>query len=986
MIQNGTVYTVGADGTVTPVKLDGKSHIQGDGASSYDVIVGWKKTGPGSGGGGGGGGGGKKAHKPKRYRNIENQVQNNNRKLESTTRKKDRSFGTAKLDALKEERKLREENLKLQQQYQSEIEDWLGKDKTSMMDAFAKIGFKPIFDEFGEVINNDEFEALWEQAGEGAGEEWQEAADALDQYEETLDKYNDKLEEIKQIQEEIFDSFLEETQLEVEMKINVNTANIEYIDYLLGKIENDAYQAAEAIALLGHKTGEIEIQASVYRKGINDILSHHTLDDGTQLSLENIGSMTTDQLLAAGFTDAEIQELQKYRSELLQLNQQLLEMRDTVADKVVDALEKMNEEIQKSYENFDHYNSVLEYYKNINDLINIGNTKMSKEIAGKLNRAMLSNAQNQVKSAREIYDAAKLNMQNAQAEYENALAVGDEQTAKYWKKIMDAASDQLKESKNQWLEAWEGALEQAKAFFEITIQDIVDTYNEQMGSTFGSLDYLQAAYDRQKETNEQYLQDYDRLYELSKLSRDISKSIDDTDSIKGKQKLRDIQAEINKLQADGTKLSQYDIEALQKKYELEKARLALEDAQNAKQTVRLQRDSEGNWGYVYTADEDKVAEAEQEYEDKLHEYQKLNDEYIQELQDKALSAQATYRDLIQEIMSDTTLTDEQRQARLEEVQNWYNEQINFFGQQLTNALNNQEGTLDRYYQRYNDERAKLVDSWKETTLSLLTGTGSMDDYMARMRESASQMVETAYQALLQYKQDIDQTGAMAGQDSSFSEMVSGVVSGIGELSTATEASISTLADTMTDEFATALQAAVNWESQYVSEMMQMIAQTEAEVTAVNNLIAALSGLDTTALYAAANATVGAAGAGQASTSAANAAEQAAKATAAYSTNPYYASGEKKMTEDFLHIVNDNMVDCNVQLDDIIRILELQVNAFSEGLGALISAPGIMNESQDILEQNIHIDVSFPSVTEHSEIEKAFDNLINRAAQYANRKT
>lgn len=934
---------------------------------------------------GGGGGGKPKPHKPKRYRVIENKIQDNDRNKERVSRDKDRAFGTAKLDLLKQQRDLEKENLKLQQQYLSEIDEWLGKDKQDLIEKMAKINFTPEFDANGIMTNMDEFEAAWAKLADGSDEAWTEAGEALDQYQETLAKYKDKLKELEEIQQAIFDSFLEETQLEVEMKINVNTANIEYIDYLLGKIEDDAYQAAEAIALLGHKTGEIEIQASVYRKGINDILSHHTLADGTQLSLENIGSMTTDQLLAAGFTDAEIQELQKYRSELLQLNQQLLEMHDTVTNKVIDSLQKMDEEVQKSYDNFDHYNSVLEHYKNINDLINIGNTKMSKEIAGKLNRAILSNAQNQVKSARKIYDAAKLNMQNAQAEYDNAVASGIKENIKHQKQILDAATEQFQKAENQWLEAWEGALEQAKAFFEIAIQDIVDTYNEQMGSTFGSLDYLQAAYDRQKETNEQYLQDYDRLYELSKLSRDISKSIDDTDSIKGKQKLRDIQAEINKLQADGTKLSQYDIEALQKKYELEKARLALEDVQNAKQTVRLQRDSEGNWGYVYTADEDKVAEAEQEYEDKLHEYQKLNDEYIQELQDKVLSAQVTYRDLIQEIMSDTTLTDEQRQARLEEVQNWYNEQINFFGQQLTNALNNQEGTLDRYYQRYNDERAKLVDSWKETTLSLLTGTGSMDDYMAHMRESASQMVETAYQALLQYKQDIDQTDAMAGQDSSFSEMVSGVVSGIGELSTATEASISTLADTMTDEFATALQAAVSWESQYVSEMMQMIAQTEAEVTAVNNLIAALSGLDTTALYAAANATVGAAGTGQASTSAANAAEQAAKATAAYSTNPYYASGEKKMTEDFLHIVNDNMVDCNVQLDDIIHMLELQVNAFSEGLGALISAPGIANEPQDILEQNIHIDVSFPNVTQHSEIEKAFENLVNKAAQYANRK-
>jgi hypothetical protein len=40
------------------------------------------------------------------------------------------------------------------------------------------------------------------------------------------------------------------------------------------------------------------------------------------------------------------------------------------------------------------------------------------------------------------------------------------------------------------------------------------------------------------------------------------------------------------------------------------AEIALEEAQNAKSTVRLQRDAEGNFGYVYTADQNKVADAE----------------------------------------------------------------------------------------------------------------------------------------------------------------------------------------------------------------------------------------------------------------------------------------------------------------------------------------------------------------------------------------
>jgi len=45
-------------------------------------------------------------------------------------------------------------------------------------------------------------------------------------------------------------------------------------------------------------------------------------------------------------------------------------------------------------------------------------------------------------------------------------------------------------------------------------------------------------------------------------------------------------------------------------YELLLARQNLENAQDAKDTVRLTRDDNGNYIYQYTADEDKVAEAQ----------------------------------------------------------------------------------------------------------------------------------------------------------------------------------------------------------------------------------------------------------------------------------------------------------------------------------------------------------------------------------------
>jgi hypothetical protein len=47
-------------------------------------------------------------------------------------------------------------------------------------------------------------------------------------------------------------------------------------------------------------------------------------------------------------------------------------------------------------------------------------------------------------------------------------------------------------------------------------------------------------------------------------------------------------------------MSEYDLEHLRAKYELRLAEIELENARTAKDTVRLSRDSEGNWSYIYT--------------------------------------------------------------------------------------------------------------------------------------------------------------------------------------------------------------------------------------------------------------------------------------------------------------------------------------------------------------------------------------------------
>ena len=84
------------------------------------------------------------------------------------------------------------------------------------------------------------------------------------------------------------------------------------------------------------------------------------------------------------------------------------------------------------------------------------------------------------------------------------------------------------------------------------------------------------------------------------------------------------------------------------------------------------------------------------------------------------------------------------------------------------------------------------------------------------------------------------------------------------------------------------------------------------------------------------------------------------------------------------VLNKNDTKNFLDATAILRTLDLQSELFSRGLGNIM-IPWISDLKSETLDQNVHIDATFPNVTDHNEIEAAFDNLINKASQYANRK-
>ena len=102
------------------------------------------------------------------------------------------------------------------------------------------------------------------------------------------------------------------------------------------------------------------------------------------------------------------------------------------------------------------------------------------------------------------------------------------------------------------------------------------------------------------------------------------------------------------------------------------------------------------------------------------------------------------------------------------------------------------------------------------------------------------------------------------------------------------------------------------------------------------------------------------------------------------TGSWGSEGRMAILDEKELVLNKNDTENFLNATSLLRTIDLQTGLFSKGLGNIIT-PFIADMQQGVLDQNVHIDATFPNVTDHNEIEAAFDNLINKASQYANRK-
>lgn len=722
------------------------------------------KIGGSKSGGGGGGGGGKSSTKEKknptderdRYHTITQKIQDATDAYDELSKAEDRAFGKERIKAMEGITNNLKLQIELQKQYLDEIRNYLEGDRaavealgatfdangviTNYDDLIAELVAK--YNEGVDAFNNggldeDAFKEQYEKP-------FNDAKEAISQYVETINLLQSEELNLIGLQNDLADQFREIAAYKLELHIDIDEDELKYLDFLLEILGENAEDAVDRLDLLGQQFNTNRDEIAAYTTAIQDLLRLRGFTDEDVAAFIR-GELTAGDLEERGFTTDDIDKLREYRDAIQDNTTAMNDLAKEIEESFLNTLDDLNEKVDDAEERFEHFATMLEHFHNVVDIVGQDALGMSAETMKLLAKAAKENAIEMVKAAKTQLDSLNTVRAQAQAQLDVALEAQKnastaeeklraEEAVRYWSDTISEVTNRVEQAEEDLADALENALEGIQEMYTTMIEQATKEFEHSVTGAAGSLEQLQNNFDRQKETQELYIPTYEKIYELTKLTRDINNSIDDTDNLWSKQELAKLQDEINQKMEDGVKLTEHDVEELRKRYELKLAEAALEEAQDAKRTVRMSRDNEGNWSYVYTADENDVAAAEQSYEDKLYEYQQMNYEYIQELQGNIIQAEQDMTDQINDLDVTKFASKEAYLAEVQRIMDATQAKEQQYKDQLAQTLDQQGILYEEDWKRYNELTGyrmarddQWVDNWNETILAQQTGFETLEE-------------------------------------------------------------------------------------------------------------------------------------------------------------------------------------------------------------------------------------------------------------------
>lgn len=928
----------------------------------------------GSGGGGGKGGGGgskpqKKEKKPhKRYQDETERYHKNNEtlsriseELDKIDKLKDRAYGNKHIDQLNAETEALKDQLEAQQALYDEAKKYEAADKV----AVARYG--AIFDEDGTIVNYeevmrnivdeynravDEYNNSAQEDGdkerfEAAEKRFEDAKKSIEDYEEAIATANEAMNDMLETQNKISEIETEKIVYKLEFKTEMNERDLELLEYYQEKYSE-----------------ELDKQDEAYNTILGSMLEYESNLVALGEAYDELNRKRKDGLI----TDADYAEtMQDLQDQIIENLSELNEIQEQLVETYTNTLELAREEVEKTTDTIDSANSALQSYL---DIIALSGGETDYKKMATFYDMMNQNNLTKIEIQRNHLNA----LLEEEDKFQDKIRSG-QQLTDLEKEQYQALQEEIQDTRDTLLSSTQEALETIRATYENTINDIAQDLDDFMAGAAGSLSYLQEQYEYFQEEQERYVSTAKELYEVSKLNRDIENTLGETTSKAAKEALKALQEKINK-QSELNELTEYDIEMNQLQYQLLLARIKLEEAQNAKDVVRLTRDENGNYAYRYTANQDKIDEAAQNYEDIL---QQINDTTVQrtsEIEQQLLNTMSNYKEKFQEIATDYTLTEEERLMKLEELNNNFSETMQYIQQQneiaTGNLTANQEAIAEHYGVNMSEITASTAGNVNETIQSMIDKT---DEYIAAMNSAifGDEGAQTAWQEYLAGIGDIEQAADLAYGDMLENAQEMGEMNGWS--AEQANAVIQSLDDTL--EPLESLTAAWNAHNAILEDT---ISEYESLAEVIQGVLAAVGEIPNTTGTGSADGT--------------NPPRFAKGGPVNYTGlawvdgtpgSPEYVLNPSD-TQNILTAASFTHSLDSGTLSGLVDSIKSAAQAMLSMLGGFYhSVTSVHTASNTSLDQNVHITAEFPNVTDHNEIEEALLSLTNRASQFANQK-
>lgn len=981
----------------------------------------------------------KKSSVVERYKEITDQLDDVKDSMDKASKAADRLYGK---DRLKEMQKVNEslekENDLLEKKRQEAI-DYLAIDKGELISAGAAAGLNFTFDESGNITNyTDEMTRIYNElsgaissanADGNVSDSEQEIIDkvqervdkvteAVKQYDETRELIEDINNEIQDVYNQWQDNNLEQINYALETSLDITDAKLETVEYYLDKISDDFYNMAEAAALMQNQMQISNEVVALQKQKIQDL--YDAFDKG-QIS-----------------QDGYIEGLKDARSalydELSTLNSLDKEMREYYGS----TLEAAQAELAKYTDKIDNLNSVLDHYKSILGLLG---READYGVIGEILRGQAELAEDQLRISRENYEFLRAEVEDRQVKLQRATALGNAEETKLFQQQWEDAYAAMSEAQDKMLSDTETWLEAMRSLVENQLSQLAQELEKSLTGDFGSFDFLNEQLDRAKSLQEEYLTDTNKIYETTKLMRTAQQAIDETSNKAAKQRLQSFIDETQHLQEQG-KLSEYELKIQQAKYDLLVAQIALEEAQNAKTQVRLQRDNEGNFGYIYTADANKVNDAQQKFEDAQNNLYNIGLEGANDYTEKLIQIRQEAADKLTEIDNNQLLSEEERQKQREAAIDYYTQLMKDYSDQYKIALTTDSRVVADAWSTDLAKMATDVEGWSNSVDTYVTSAEGVLNEWQKVVDSVDEMTSTDFNNMA-----INVNKITSASDSLKKKVNDEVipamkneVKGVKEVTDAYNAQKIAISDVEKDldgiltkindaAGKTNLKVFVDYMKDIATSFEKIASNSDGVGKGIQTLnnsyspspsspsrkyqyeIGYKQGLEDGdllldqwlesegMLYSinaqAINGHIFAEYNVPSDTIIQGWYKNKKNANGtrlkAFNTGGYTGSWGKDGRLAMLHekelVLNkDDTANFLASMDLLHKIVSIvDTQAASAQLGGLLSVPSYNDNPDNVLEQNVKIEATFPNATNHNEIEEAFNNLINTASQYANRK-